>query len=114
MLLIVDDNFQVRRMIRSLVEDLADEISECADGEEAVASCKERQPDWVLMDVHMEQMDGLTATRHIKNVSPQINIVIVTNHTDAKTRQAASDAGANAFLSKDNLMSLREIVGSKE
>jgi CheY-like chemotaxis protein len=110
MLLIVDDNKKVRRMIRSLVEDLDGEIFECADGAEAVAACASRQPDWVLMDVHMEQMDGLTATRQIKSVSPQVNIVIVTNHTDAKTRQAATDAGANAFLSKDNLMSLRDLI----
>lgn len=97
-------------MIRSLVEDLYSDIHECADGAEAVAACAARQPDWVLMDVHMEQMDGLTATRQIKSVSPQINIVIVTNHTDAKTRQAATEAGANAFLSKDNLMSLRDLI----
>lgn len=111
MLLIVDDNLQVRRMIRSLVEDLADEITECADGAEAVAACEMRQPDWILMDVHMEQMDGLTATRKIKSFFPTTKIVIVTNHTDAKTRQAAGDAGANAFLSKDNLMSLRDLIG---
>ena len=97
-------------MIRSLVEDLYSDILECADGAEAVATCATSQPDWVLMDVHMEQMDGLTATRQIKSVSPQINIVIVTNHTDAKTRQAATDAGANAILSKDNLMSLRDLI----
>lgn len=114
MLLIVDDNKQVRRMIRSLVEDLDGEIFECADGAEAVSACEDRQPDWVLMDVQMEKMDGLTATRKIKNFFPQTKVVIVTNHADAKTRQAASDAGASAFLCKDNLMSLRELIGVKK
>ena len=114
MLLIVDDNKQVRRMIRSLVEDLDGDICECADGAEAVSACEVRQPDWILMDVQMKPMDGLTATRQIKRFFPETKIVIVTNHADQKTRQAATDAGANAFLSKDNMMSLRELIGDKE
>lgn len=58
-------------MIRSLVEDLDSEIFECADGTEAVSACEVRQPDWVLMDVQMEPMDGLTATRKIKRFFPR-------------------------------------------
>lgn len=111
MLLIVDDNQKMRRMIRSLVEDLDAEIGECADGAAAVASCQTRQPDWILMDVQMQPMDGLTATRKIKSFFPDMKICIVTNHADQKTRQAATEAGANAFLSKDNLMDLRELIG---
>ena len=111
MLLIVDDNRQVRRMIRSLVEDLDADIGECADGAAAVSACEERQPDWILMDVQMKPMDGLTATRKIKSFFPAAKICIVTNHTDAKTKEAATDAGANAFVCKDNLMSLRDLIG---
>jgi len=95
------------------LDEIRESGAECADGSEAFSFFKKYQPDWVLMDVHMEQMDGLTATRKIKSFFPTTKIVIVTNHTDAKTRQAAGEAGANAFLSKDNLMSLREIVGSR-
>ena len=97
-------------MMRSLVEDLDADICECADGGEAVSACEARQPDWVLMDVQMSPMDGLTATRKIKTFFPETKICIVTNHADQKTRQAATDAGANAFLSKDNLMDLRELI----
>ncbi len=101
-------------MIRAMVEDLDGEIFECADGAEAVSACNERQPDWILMDVQMKPMDGLTATRRIKSFSPRTKIVIVSNHGDLTTRKAATDAGANAFLLKDNLMSLREMIGSKK
>ena len=114
MLLIVDDNKQIRRMIRSLVEDLDGDIFECADGTEAVSACELRQPDWVLMDVQMSPMDGLTATRKIKGFFPKTKIAIVTNHDDTKTRKAATDAGASAFFNKDNLMSLRELINDKK
>ena len=114
MLLIVDDNKQIRRMIRSLVEDLDSDIFECEDGMEAVSACEQRQPDWVLMDVQMSPMDGLTATRKIKSFFPQTKIAIVTNHDDSKTRKAATDAGASAFFNKDNLMWLRDLIGNKK
>ncbi len=110
-LLIVDDNKQVRRMLRSLVEDLDSDIFECADGTEAVSACEERRHDWILMDVNMKPMDGLTATRRIKTFFPETKIVIVTDHADAKTRQAAFDAGANGFCGKEDLMGLRELIG---
>ncbi len=111
MLLIVDDNKNVRRMIRSLVEDLAGDIVECADGSEAFSACEKRQPEWILMDVQMKPMDGLTATRKIKSFFPETKIAIVTNLNDEKTRAAAKAAGANAFLGKDNLMFLRDLIG---
>ncbi len=110
MLLIVDDNKQVRRMIRNLVEDLETEFCECADGSEALSAYRKNLPDWVLMDVQMKEMDGLTATRQIKSFFPKAKVIILTNHTDAKTRQAAMDAGAFAFCDKDDLMSLRGLI----
>jgi CheY-like chemotaxis protein len=112
MLLIVDDNKKVRRMIRSLVEDLDGEIFECADGAEAVSACKMHQPDWVLMDVNMKPMDGLTATRKIKRFFPETKIVIVTDHSDKETREAAIKAGADGFCGKEDLMSLRDLISS--
>jgi CheY-like chemotaxis protein len=112
MLLIVDDNSQVRRMIHNLIEDLESEIYECEDGEQALSAYVEHQPDWVLMDVRMKRVDGLTATRQIKRIFPAAKIIIVTNHTDRKIRQAAKDAGACAFVSKDNLIGLRDLIGA--
>lgn len=110
MLLIVDDNKQVRRMIRSLVEDLETEFCECDDGAQVLSAYEEFQPDWVLMDVAMKQTDGLTATKQIKAIFPAAKIIIVTNYTDAKTRAAAMDAGASAFCGKDDLMGLRSLL----
>ena len=97
-------------MIRSLVEDLDNDILECADGAEAVSACHEQAPDWVLMDVQMGKMDGLTATREIKAFFPKTKVAIVTNFNDAETRKAARDAGADEFCGKDNLLGLRDLI----
>lgn len=113
MLLIVDDNKQVRRMLRNLVEDLDTEFCECEDGKQALSIYHKIQPDWVLMDVHMKEMDGLTATRQIKTAYPKAKVIILTNYADDKTCQAAKDAGASAFVPKENLYELREIITNK-
>lgn len=114
MILIVDDNTEVRRMIRNLVEDLETDFCECSDGSEALSAYQENSPDWVFMDVQMKQMDGLTATRQIKESYPKAKVVILTNHSDNKTKQAAIDAGASAFVGKENLIALREIIIDKD
>jgi CheY-like chemotaxis protein len=106
-LLIVEDNAQMRRLIKSVVGDIAETVCECCDGADALDAYTTHLPDWVLMDIRMERMDGLTASRQIKAAYPQANICIVTDYGDAKTREAARQAGARSFVSKDNLFDLR-------
>jgi CheY-like chemotaxis protein len=109
-LLIVDDNPSIRKMIKSIVEDLAEEIRECSDGSEALALYRERRADWVLMDIRMNKVDGLAATRQIKSAYPDARIVIVTNYDEADLREAARQAGARDYVVKENLLALREIL----
>jgi CheY-like chemotaxis protein len=109
-LLIVDDNASIRRMIKTLVGDLAGQVYECRDGAEALAAYARHQPDWVLMDIKMNGMDGLTATRKIKADFPEARIVIVTNLNDADFEAAACDAGACGYVVKDNMLELRRIL----
>lgn len=108
--LIVDDHEAVRRTIRALIEDVVDEFFECEDGSLALAAYQQHLPDWVLMDVEMKVMDGLTATGEIIKAFPNARIVIITRHSNPKTREAALQKGARAFLAKDNLLELREII----
>ena len=105
-ILIVDDNSEMRRLIKSLISDFSDEIYECADGAEAIDIYRKCHPDWVLMDVFMKHTDGLNATKIIKQDDPRAKIIIVSNHTDKRSRQAATDAGAVKFFGKDDLLSL--------
>lgn len=110
MILIADDNRQVRRMIRDLVEDIDPEIVECEDGRGAIAAYDRHHPDFVLMDIHMTPVDGLTATKAILARHPAAKIIAVTQYKDRGTREAARAIGVWAFVNKDDLMSLRSLI----
>jgi CheY-like chemotaxis protein len=105
-ILVADDNLEVRRLIKTLIADIAGEIFEAGDGGAAIDTYRTQKPDIVLMDVFMKQMDGITALKTIKQEDENARIIIVTNHADKRTRQAAMDAGAYAFFDKDDLITL--------
>jgi DNA-binding NarL/FixJ family response regulator len=109
-LLIVDDNPQFRSLIRIVVADLADEVSECADGDEAVAAYDSRRPDWVLMDLKMARMGGLEATRRLVAADRTARVLIVTDYDDVHWRAAASEAGACGYVLKENLLDIRHLL----
>ena len=109
-LLIVEDSESMRGLLRELLEDLAEIIRECADGAGALAAYRGAQPDWVLMDIRLKEMDGISATRQIKAAFPEARVVIVTEYDDAGLRQAARDAGAPGYVLKENLPEVREIL----
>lgn len=110
LLLLVDDNSEMRRLLKSMIEGIADEIHEAGNGNEAVALYRAKRPDLVVMDVFMNPTDGLTAAREIKSFDSTARIVFVSNQTDNRTRQATYEAGGEAFFGKDNLMSLVEYL----
>ena len=109
-LMIVEDNSEMRRIIRRMVAGVATEIVECADGSEALASYTRSQPDWVLMDIEMAGVDGITATRQITAAFPDAKVIIVTSHTDEPLRVAAREAGACGYVMKENLLELRKLL----
>ena len=109
-LMIVEDNEQMRRLIRNFVERMADQICECSDGAAAVAAYALHRPDWVLMDVEMKGMDGITATRKIREIFADAHIIIVTQYDDASTRAAAQEAGACGYVLKENLIEVRRLL----
>jgi DNA-binding NarL/FixJ family response regulator len=109
-LLIVDDNEKMRRLLRVLVADLASAICECDDGAEALPSYVSFRPDWVLMDVELLRVDGLTATRQILAAFPDARVVIVTNYDDEDLRAEARAAGARGYVVKENLLEVRRLL----
>ena len=112
--LVVDDNAEVRRLIKSLLNEISDEVYECVDGAEAVEIYRNIRPKWVLMDVFMKKMDGFAAMTEIKKLDPRARVVIVSNHTDKRTQQTASELGAYAFFGKDDLVGLLTLLKMKQ
>jgi two-component system response regulator DegU len=108
--LIVDDNAEVRRMIRRFISDLAAEIREADDGANALDAYAAFRPDWVLMDIEMKHTNGIAATARIRAVYPQAKVVILTNYNDDQLRARATEAGACAYVLKENLFDLRELL----
>jgi DNA-binding NarL/FixJ family response regulator len=108
--LIVDDNPQVRELIRTVLAGLADDIHECSDGDEAVAAYRARRPDWVLMDLQMARVNGLEAVRRLLAADPGARVVVVTDYDDAHWRAAATEAGARGYVLKENLLEVRRLL----
>ena len=100
--LIVDDVPQVRRELRTLLPllDVIDVVGEAANGQSAIALAAALQPDVVLMDVEMPIVDGLTATRLIKQQCPQCRVIILSIHDDVAVRAQARSSGADDFVDK--------------
>ena len=108
--LIVDDNGQMRKIIASMIDDLAETIIECGDGSQALLAYRTHRPDWVLMDIEMKEINGIAATRQIIDSFPDARVVIVTNYDYAELKAAASRAGACEYVLKDSLLKVREIM----
>lgn len=104
--LLVEDNEAMRALIRSLVEDIASSVHECADGKSAVDLYARLHPDWVLMDIAMAGMDGIAATRAIRDGDPAARIIIITEQRDPAYRRKAMAAGARGFVLKEDLLDL--------
>jgi CheY-like chemotaxis protein len=85
-------------------------IDECSTGKEAVELYEAKRHDCVLMEIEMKEMDGLTATKLITSSNPRARVVIVTEYKDDYFSNAACEAGAFAFVGKDNLSAVRDIV----
>jgi DNA-binding NarL/FixJ family response regulator len=114
-ILIVDDHAGVRRLVRSVIADLATQIDECSNSADALMLFANHRPDWVLMDINMPGGDGLETTRVITAFWPRMRICIVTGYDLAELREAAFRAGACGYVLKEDLLSLRTILrGSAE
>ena len=109
-LLIVDDHAQMRRTVRDLVATADDVVCEANDGAEAELAFEAQRPDCVIMDVQMQPVGGIAATRQITARHPEARIIVLTQFDDPGLRDSALQAGASGFVTKDNLETLGELV----
>jgi DNA-binding NarL/FixJ family response regulator len=100
--MLADDHRMLREGLRRSMSDQGfDVIGEARDGDEAIRMAEELQPEVILMDVTMPEVDGVEATRQIRLQFPDIRIVMLTMHADQEVLAAAIRAGASGYLVKD-------------
>ena len=102
-LMIVDDHAVVREGIRTYLEleDRFQIVGEASNGREAVDKARVLRPDVVLMDLLMPELDGIGATKGIKETNPEIKIIVLTSFTDDEHILPAIESGATGYLLKD-------------
>lgn len=101
--MVADDNEMVRMALAILIETFDDLqlVAEAADGAEAVRLCKQLHPDVVIMDIQMPRMNGIEATRTIKQTGERVRIVVLTSSVESRSLQEAIHAGADGYLYKN-------------
>ena len=101
--LLVDDHAMLRRGLATFLKvfDDLELAGEAASGEDAIQLCAQLLPDVVLMDMVMPEMDGVTATRAIRQQFPEVQVVALTSFKEEELIQHALQAGAIGYLLKD-------------
>jgi len=101
--MLVDDHAVVRSGLSAflLAYDDLELVAEAASGAEAVARCRPARPDVVLMDLMMPEMDGAAATKAIRQVCPNIQVIALTSFKEQDLVQSALEAGAIGYLLKN-------------
>jgi CheY-like chemotaxis protein len=104
--LIVDDNFQLRRMIRDQVEDAGLEVcGEAADGIEAIAKARELKPDLIILDLSMPRMNGIDAAKQLAVICPGVPILLYTMHAEVLRGRRDLPSGVSKVVAKnENLL----------
>src|SRR5918992_575982 len=102
--LIVDDHPVTREGLRTALgmsEDVVEVVGEASSGEEAVDAARDLSPDVVFMDVRMPGMDGIEATRRIREAAPETKVILITIDESRGAVAEAIQAGVSGYLLKD-------------
>ena len=105
-ILIADDHELFRRTLRTFIESQMgwQVCGEAGDGLEAVEKARKLNPDLVLMDINMPRMDGLEATRRLRQHQPDSKVIVVTQNHTSIAREQAAKVQANGYVTKSDLV----------
>ena len=99
-ILVVDDSSLARRSVRSLLEELGHTVEEASDGAQALERYFIHRHDVVFLDMVMHGMYGLDVLAKMRELNPEVKVIVVTADIQTSTRDQVRAAGATAFLNK--------------
>jgi len=117
-ILLAEDHETVREGLRMIIEAQSDMeiVGEAANGHQVMECVRELQPNIVVMDISMPIMNGLKTTRKLKDVCPEVNVVVLTRHKEGGYVQELLHAGASGYVlkqsSSEELLRAIRAVGS--
>ena len=119
-ILLADDHTVIRSGLKLLLERQADfeVVGEAEDGRKAIQLAESLQPDVIVMDVAMPNLNGIEATRQITTALPKVAVVVLSMHSDESYVMRALKAGAKGYLLKDSaeadlIQAIRTLVTGK-
>ncbi len=111
--MIVEDHADMRRMLRNMISfstELPIETIECESGEEALECYLIHQPDCVLMDIELKNMNGFETTEEILKQDINAKVIFVTSYDSFTFRKKAKQLRAKGFISKENLSDINKLL----
>lgn len=116
LILIVEDHEDTRFLLSFVMEQCGFRVIQALDGVEAVHAAEKTRPDLILMDTNLPRVDGLMATRAIRNVARlhDVPIVFISGHAEPEARAAAIATGGNEYFVKPINLKELEIVVKKQ
>lgn len=105
-ILVVDDDAAFRQRVKAFFAREADMevVAEASDGEEAIRKAQELKPDVVLMDVRMPGLNGVTATRKLREEMPEVKVIMLSVFDLPEYREAAMVSGASGYVVKKSMI----------
>jgi CheY-like chemotaxis protein len=117
--LLVDDDPQLRQLLGDRLQASGYHVIFAANGQEGIAKVQQEQPEVVLLDLEMPEMNGMAVLAEIRRFNTALPVIMLTAHGSMAKEQEAWQCGANAFLSKSSTLSqlllvLQEVLMSKD
>ena len=102
MIMLVDDEPHIRKYVSLILRQLGNPtVVQAGNGEEAIAVYQRENPDLVLMDVNMPQMDGIATLKRLKEIDPNAVVIMLTSLANRETIEQALELGAANYIRKD-------------
>lgn len=106
--LVVEDHIDLRKLLRSMLLEKTEcvVIAEASDGMQAIEQSKELQPDLILLDLSLQNLNGMEAGRQIRKLSPHSKILFLSQESSPEVIQGAFRMGASGYLLKSDATEL--------